>query len=101
MRLSNRTHAGITSAIRESFGNVDAFLFGRRLDDNKKGDDIDIAIKSNLSSDEFKSRRIKVIMNLVRKDFDWKLDIVQYCDNMDKVLKSEIDLKRIQIMHIE
>jgi len=98
MRLSDKVRNSIQSAVLQSFGNVNVYLFGSRLDDTKKGGDIDIAIHSTISFWEFKNKRIAMLTNLERMDFEWKVDIVQYCDQMDAILKSEIDSKRVEIM---
>lgn len=57
MRISKRTIEIINRAIKDSFGSVKVYLFGSRVDDNKKGGDIDIAIKCDISEEDFREKR--------------------------------------------
>ena len=90
MRVSNRIISIIKESVKLSFGDSQIYLFGSRVDDTKKGGDIDIAIQTNLSSEQFQKNKIKVISSLVAKDFDLKIDFVQY-PNSDSLLNEEIE----------
>ena len=89
MRLSNLIKDKLKLAIKKSFGDVEVYLFGSRLDDNKRGGDIDLAIKSNFLKEEFQKRKIKFIAELLKMDFDYKIDVVDFNTN-DLVLKEEL-----------
>lgn len=57
MRLENK----IKEAIYNSFGDVKIYLFGSRVDDTKKGGDID----TNLDSIKFRRRKIKFLKKIL------------------------------------
>jgi len=96
MRLSNRIHNIIKKNSISSFGDVNIYLFGSRTDDAKKGGDIDIAIDTNISKEEFKALKINFITSLVKLGFDLKIDVVQY-KNSDKLLADEIKNTMIKL----
>ena len=56
MRLSDRLKNLILSAVDSSFGDVQIYLFGSRVDDSRKGGDIDIALSVDMSKDEFRKK---------------------------------------------
>lgn len=94
MRLEKVIINKIKEAVYDSFGNVNIYLFGSRTDDLKKGGDIDIAIDTDISKLEFRKNKIKLITNLFKKDFDLKIDIVNY-NTQDLFLKKQIDKNAI------
>ena len=53
MRLSKNILKIINLALLKSFPDEEVYLFGSRVDDNKNEGDIDLAIKGNLSKEEF------------------------------------------------
>lgn len=81
---------------KNSFGNVNVYLFGSRVDDTKKGGDIDIAIESNLSREDFRKTKVKLISYLIISGFDFKIDIVNY-NTKDDLLKNQIVLNSQKI----
>lgn len=89
MRLKKRIIDKLKSAIQNSFGDVNVYLFGSRVDDSKKGGDIDIAIESDLSREEFRKNKVKVITYLTNIGFDFPIDIVDY-NTKDELLKNQI-----------
>lgn len=95
MRLERRIIDKIKSAIKNSFGEVDIYLFGSRVDENKKGGDIDIAIDSNLSRIEFRKHKAKALANLIYSNFEMKIDIVNY-NTKDPLLYQEIHSNAIK-----
>ncbi len=90
MRLQSRIIDIIIDATQKSFGNVNIYLFGSRLDDAKKGGDIDIAIDSNLSRIDFRRCKAKLVAQLIKVDFDFEIDIVNY-NTKDQLLKNQIN----------
>lgn len=57
MRLTEEQIHCLVDATRRSFGaNADIWLFGSRVDDKKKGGDIDIYIETDLEKDTVKAK---------------------------------------------
>ncbi len=96
MRLSPRIINIIKKNVLNSFGNVNIYLFGSRTDDIKKGGDIDIALDTNLSTSDFKKKKILFISSLIRLGYDLKIDIVNYNTN-DKLLYQEIQANHLKL----
>jgi predicted nucleotidyltransferase len=65
MRLDKNDTNIILSTVESIFGNVKVYLFGSRLDEQKKGGDIDLFIVSEEKSNLFE-KKIKVISKLER-----------------------------------
>lgn len=96
MRLKKNIINKIKQSVYDSFGDVNIYLFGSRTDDTKKGGDIDIAIDSNLSRLEFRKKKIKFISNLIKNNFELKVDIVDY-NTKDKLLYENIRNSALKI----
>ena len=96
MRLSQKTITILQDNIKKSFGDVNIYLFGSRTDDNKKGGDIDIAIDTKVSREEFRKKKSLFLANLIRTNFDYDIDIVNYNTN-DKLLYNEIRQNNIKL----
>jgi len=90
MRLSAAMKNTVLHAVRESFGDVSVFLFGSRVDDSKRGGDIDIAIKSDLVKDEFMKKKLKFQTLLFRVDFEIPVDVVQLTGTTSDLLEREV-----------
>lgn len=97
MRLPETLKSPILQAIHESFGNVEIYLFGSRTDDSKRGGDIDIAIRTDMTRERFRKHKIAFVTMLMRMGIDLKIDVVQYTDSMDGLLKSEIQNQGIKL----
>ena len=96
MRLSKRVVKILQDSIKKSFGNVDIYLFGSRVDNSKRGGDIDLAIDSNFSREEFRKKRAIFLAHLIRIDFDYSVDVVDF-NTKDKLLYYEIRKNCIKI----
>ena len=96
MRLSKRVINILQNNIKKSFGDVNIYLFGSRTDDNKRGGDIDLAIDTNLSKQEFRKKKSLLLSLLVRIDFDYKIDIVNF-NTKDELLYKEIRQNNIRL----
>lgn len=81
----------IVEGIRSSFGDVDIYLFGSRVDDSKNGGDIDIALALDVDKNEFRKKKIKFIKYLLQKGYDIKIDLLQWNKNIDTSLFREIE----------
>jgi len=80
MRLQKIIIEKIKKSVLASYGDVDIYLFSSRVDDTKKGGDIDLAIDMDIS-------KVKFISNLLRLGFDMKIDIVPYNTKNDLLLQ--------------
>lgn len=91
MRLTPSIIDKIKSAVESSFGPVEVYLFGSRVDDSKKGGDIDLAIKSDhhMSREEFRKHKVKFIAYMTKIGFDFPIDLVNY-NTKDALLKNQI-----------
>jgi len=98
LRLSERLKHELGKSLEESFGPFDAVVFGSRTDDTKRGGDIDIAIRSNLSRAEFFNRKVRFRTNLIRKGLDLDIDLVQISD-ASPLLQEEIARSGILLHH--
>ncbi|QCI28175.1 nucleotidyltransferase domain-containing protein [Caminibacter pacificus] len=72
----------------EVFQGCEIYFFGSRRDPEKRGGDIDIAIKG-LDKEEFKKKRVKFFKKLLLSDFDYDVDLVHY-ESASELLKQEI-----------
>lgn len=80
MRLTEFEIHAIKQSAREVFGpNVQVFLFGSRVDDSKKGGDIDLYIKTEVGNDF--GHKIKFLVALEHKIGEQKIDVVFAEDN--------------------
>ncbi len=96
MRLSKRVIKILQDSIKKSFGDVNIYLFGSMTDDNKKGGDIDLAIDTNISREEFRKKKSLLLAILTRLDFDYKIDIVNF-NTKDDLLYNEIQKNHIKL----
>lgn len=97
MRLSDALAQQITKNIKDVFGDVDIYLFGSRTDDLKRGGDIDIAINSSLSSNEFKKAKIALEVQLMLHSLnELPLDITQL-KSADGVFYDEIQRTKVKL----
>jgi predicted nucleotidyltransferase len=75
MRLSETDIFIIKEAFNKIFQKGDIFLFGSRVDDNKKGGDIDLYICLDDKNELFE-KKLKFLSFIKRKIGDRKIDIV-------------------------
>ena len=75
MRLTNKEQNIIQQTILNIFGNSKIYLFGSRIDDNKKGGDIDLYICLDDKNELFE-KKLKFLSFIKRKIGDRKIDIV-------------------------
>lgn len=74
MRLSEKYHQTIKKHFNEFFEG-EIYLFGSRVDDSKKGGDIDLYIVTN-SQEDLLGRKIKFLSRVKRELGDQKIDVV-------------------------
>ncbi|HPO55896.1 MAG TPA: nucleotidyltransferase domain-containing protein [Ignavibacteriaceae bacterium] len=73
MRLKEFEIEAIKSTIKEYDENAELFLFGSRIDDKKRGGDIDVLVISNIIS---LSEKIKIKIKLYNTIGERKIDII-------------------------
>ena len=76
----------IKNIIRQKIGNVKIYLFGSRMDDNKKGGDIDIYIDKKLSSKE----KIELLTEFTLNGVKRKIDLISKGSKLEKIAKKGI-----------
>ena len=91
MRLSKRLINLLKKASLSSFGDYDLYLFGSRVDDTKRGGDIDLAIKTTMNKKEFSKKKVIFKTFLFKNGFDLKIDLVQFNNTIDTLLYDEIN----------
>ena len=75
MRLENIVLTKIKEAIYDSFGNVNIYLFGSRIDDMKKGGDIDLLVVSKeITKKDLRYLRIEFFKHFGEQKLDIILD---------------------------
>lgn len=75
MRLSNDIARIIRDTADEIFGEP-VRLFGSRLDDDRRGGDIDLYVETPLSPEEAEARRLRMLARLARRLGDRKIDLI-------------------------
>ena len=84
MRLHDFEQAAILSTVKCLDENADVYLFGSRVDDSKKGGDIDLLVMSDrLGNDDKRTIKIKLYELLGEQ----KIDIVLAADDTDPFVK--------------
>jgi len=95
MRLDKKDREIIVTTIEDVFGKVKVYLFGSRLDDDKKGGDIDLFIVSEEKSNLFE-KKIKVLSKLERT-LHKPIDIVLHKD-FNREIEKEILKKSLLLL---
>jgi len=90
MRISPYLINEFKKATKKAFGECDIILFGSRIDDAKLGGDFDLAIKKDISKEEFKKAKVEFFKYLLLKDLDLPIDLVLY-NQVNGLLQKEIE----------
>ncbi len=75
MRLTNKQHQAIKNTFLEVFESGEIYLFGSRVDDSKKGGDIDLYVVSTCK-ENLTSKKIDFLVNLKNIIGEQKIDVV-------------------------
>ena len=75
MRLTNKEVEAITSIYKKIFKSGKIYLFGSRVDDTKKGGDIDLYIQTD-NKDNLIEKKINFLVELKREIGEQKIDVV-------------------------
>lgn len=87
MRLSQKYVDVLKDKFIEFFGNGEIYLFGSRVDDKKKGGDIDLYLKVENHTNLFE-KKIKFLSRVKRVLGDQKIDIV-FNENKNRLIEQE------------
>ena len=90
MRLSDLEKKSIVKTAKIFFGDdVKIFLFGSRVDDNKKGGDIDLYVKTKIKND-LNHKKLDFIIALEDEIGRQKIDVVIAKDSSREIEKEAI-----------
>lgn len=82
MRISQEVLNVIKKVVKDNFGDdAEIFIFGSRVDDNKKGGDIDIYVETVLRQDEIIRAKIKSLVEFDKLLGERKIDIIAKSKN--------------------
>ena len=87
MRLTEREISAIKDTFSEVFGDGEVFLFGSRIDDTKRGGDIDLYLDP-LVKDEIFEKKIRFLARLQEKIGLQKIDVV-FHENAERPIERE------------
>ncbi|MCP4177771.1 MAG: nucleotidyltransferase domain-containing protein [bacterium] len=77
MRITNKEKQAIIETAHKIFGSdTSVYLFGSRTDDNKKGGDIDLYIKSDKVIQNRLNKKINFLVTLKDKIGEQKIDAI-------------------------
>jgi predicted nucleotidyltransferase len=76
MRLTNFEQKMIKKAFIESFEEGKIYLFGSRVDENKRGGDIDLYLIPSQKFDNERDRKIKFLVKLDLYIGEQKIDVI-------------------------
>jgi predicted nucleotidyltransferase len=77
MRVSDKNVAIFKNTIHSVFpGETKVFLFGSRVDDNKRGGDIDLMVVSDLRSNALETAKIMAITKIQMALGEQKIDLI-------------------------
>lgn len=89
MRLSTAYRNVIKTEVRKVFGeDAQVFLFGSRVDDSKKGGDIDLFITTDDKHDLFQ-KKLLFLAKLKRALGEQKIDVV-FNEDSERLVEQEI-----------
>lgn len=88
MRLKDYEQAAILSTVKCLDNNAHVYLFGSRVDDSKKGGDIDLLVMSDkLTRDDRRTIKMKLYELLGEQ----KIDLVLAADDSDPFVKLALE----------
>jgi predicted nucleotidyltransferase len=82
MRITENDKKNILETVAKVFGSkVSVYLFGSRVDDSKRGGDIDLYIKSDKPIKDKLNKKIKFLVEVEKKIGEQKIDLVINSDS--------------------
>jgi len=95
MRLSFFEVESIVETFKEVFEDGRIYLFGSRVDDSKKGGDIDLFLDVSHSDDIYR-KKIRFLTKLEEKIGEQKIDVVFKKDD-SRVIEQEINKQKVEL----
>ena len=80
MRLTMFEISAIKNVFTEVFGSGEIYLFGSRVDDNKRGGDIDLYLCPTLEFENIRSMKIEFLIKLEELIGEQKIDVIMAKD---------------------
>ena len=99
MRLTEFESNAIKKAFQESFENGDIYLFGSRVDDSKKGGDIDLYLVPTQKFENESQRKVDFQIKLDEYIGEQKVDVVMAKDT-SRLIEQEAIRKGVNLMHL-
>jgi predicted nucleotidyltransferase len=108
MRLTQHEQASIIKAFHSVFGEGKIYLFGSRVDDAKKGGDIDLYLCPKDDTEDMFQKKIKFLVNVQTLIGEQKIDVVMAKDEnrlieqialQEGILLNRDDLKWQKYLH--
>ena len=100
MRLSRIEAETIKEAFTEVFGDGKVYLFGSRVDDSKRGGDIDLYLCPAVKYDDEHQKKIKFLVKLDEYIGEQKIDVVMAKDE-NRLIEQEALKKGVNLMDID
>lgn len=97
MRLSKKILVEILDELTKNFPDSEFYLFGSQTDKIKKGGDVDLAIKSNLSKIDFENKKNLFLFKMEEKFPELEFDIINLNEPLDDLFYKEIEQTKILI----
>ncbi len=91
MRLSTKEVKAILKTFREVFDDGKVYLFGSRVDDSKKGGDIDLYLCPSKKYDNLQKKKIEFLVKLEKLLGEQKIDVVFELDKKRLIEELAID----------
>lgn len=77
MRITEIEKTIIKSAVKKHFGrNADVYIFGSRVNDDRKGGDIDLYIATDMPTSAIIREKISLLMDIEKSLGEQKIDVV-------------------------
>lgn len=90
MRLKKKEVAAIKEVFSQIFGIGRIFLFGSRVDENRKGGDIDLYIVPE-KKDDLLMKKLKFLVSLKKLIGDQKIDVIIAKDSKRSLEKEAVE----------
>lgn len=95
MRLKPFEQSIIKNSFLKIFSNGNIFLFGSRIDDSKRGGDIDLFLEVD-NKDNLFEKKIKFLAQIKKSLGEQKIDVV-FNENSNRLIEIEANKCKVQL----